>query len=210
LQTIPVTGYDYKGELPTALAIQENTQALARYASTAQAAGLCPIVEPELFIEGSQDLKRSEELTRTILAATFKALHDHKVDLEGIILKPSWVIPGLAYSKENGPETIEDVAAATLKVLRDTVPASVPGVMFLSGGQTEAEAQAHLEAINVLAHKYKNTRPIPWLLSFSYGRAIQDSARKAWSGKVENVEVARQVFIAKAKALGDASKLAVV
>eukprot|EP01102_Stenamoeba_stenopodia_P006673 TRINITY_DN1849_c0_g1_i1.p1 TRINITY_DN1849_c0_g1~~TRINITY_DN1849_c0_g1_i1.p1 ORF type:complete len:374 (+),score=89.07 TRINITY_DN1849_c0_g1_i1:104-1225(+) len=205
LQTTAPEGSSFKqGPFPTNLAIKENTQALARYASIAQSNGLCPIVEPELLIDGCQDLARSEELTRQILSSTFAALHEHKVDLEGIILKPSWVIPGLGFTKTN-PDVVSvaDVAKATLKVLRETVPPSVHGVMFLSGGQTEDEALAHLRAINAAARA--TATPTPWLLSFSYGRAIQDSARKAWGGQQENVSQARSVFFEKAKSLGEAS-----
>jgi fructose-bisphosphate aldolase class I len=191
-------GTETTPQKPTQLAIDENCRLLAHYAAICQRCGLCPIVEPEVLMEGNFDIAWCERVTRRVLSTQIKALHDHGVDLEGIVLKPSWVIHG---TKSERKSSVQEVARCTLKVLKDTVPPSVPGIMFLSGGQTEEEAHAHLEAINRLAKEVG----APWLLSFSYGRAIQDGARKVWSGDVTKTDEARKSFLHRAASLSQTS-----
>jgi len=178
---------------PTPLGIKANAEALASYAAICQSEGIVPIVEPEVLIDGDHTMERCDEVTEAVLSAVFHALHRHKVMLECIILKPSMVVPG----KDHPPKaTPEQVAAATVKVLRRTVPAAVPGIYFLSGGQSPEEATANLNAMNVL---FPN---LPWQLSFSYGRALQDPVIKAWAGRTENAPAAQQVFSRRAKMNG--------
>jgi fructose-bisphosphate aldolase class I len=178
---------------PTPLGIKANAEALASYAAICQSEGIVPIVEPEVLIDGDHTMERCDEVTEAVLHAVFHALHRHKVVLECIILKPSMVVPG----KEHPPKaTPEQVAAATVRVLRRTVPAAVPGIYFLSGGQSPEEATANLNAMNVL---FPN---LPWQLSFSYGRALQDPVIKAWAGRTENGPAAQQVFSRRAKMNG--------
>lgn len=180
--------------LPSPLAIRANAEGLASYAALCQQAGIVPIVEPELLMDGNHSLERSAAATEQALHAVFKALYKHKVILECIVLKPSMVIPGT----EHTPASIEQVAQATLKVLRRTVPAAVPTINFLSGGQTSEVATAHLNAMN--------NKPQPWVLSFSYGRALQDKPLKTWQGKAENIQAAQQAFYKRAKLNALASK----
>jgi len=182
---------------PSALSIAENANVLARYASICQQNGLVPIVEPEILPDGNHDLQRCQYVTEKVLAAVYKALSDHHVYLEGTLLKPNMVIPGNACPKKFSPQ---EVAMATVSALRRTVPAAVPGICFLSGGQSEEEASIHLNAINqVPLHR-------PWKLTFSYGRALQASTLAAWKGKVENVAAAQEAFCTRAKINGLASK----
>uniref|UniRef100_A0A671WPL8 Fructose-bisphosphate aldolase n=1 Tax=Sparus aurata TaxID=8175 RepID=A0A671WPL8_SPAAU len=182
---------------PSALAIAENANVLARYASICQMNGLVPIVEPEILPDGDHDLQRCQYATEKVLAAVYKALSDHHVYLEGTLLKPNMVTPGHSCPKKFTPQ---EVAMATVTALRRTVPASVPGICFLSGGQSEEEASIHLNAINqVPLHR-------PWKLTFSYGRALQASALAAWQGKDANKAATQQVFVTRAKINGLASK----
>lgn len=182
---------------PSALAIAENANVLARYASICQQNGLVPIVEPEILPDGDHDLLRCQYITEKVLAATYKALSDHHVYLEGTLLKPNMVTPGHSCTKKYTPQ---EVAMATVTALRRTVPAAVPGICFLSGGQSEEEASVHLNAINqVPLHR-------PWKLTFSYGRALQASALAAWKGLPANKQAAQEAFCTRAKINGLASK----
>nr|XP_033776735.1 fructose-bisphosphate aldolase B isoform X2 [Geotrypetes seraphini] len=182
---------------PSTLAIQENANVLARYASICQQNGLVPIVEPEILPDGDHDLQRCQYVTEKVLAAVYKALNDHHVYLEGTLLKPNMVTPGQACSKRYTPE---EIGIATVTALRRTVPAAVPGICFLSGGQSEEEASLNLNAIN------QCLLPKPWKLTFSYGRALQASALSAWYGKPENVKASQEAFVKRAKINSLASK----
>ncbi len=178
---------------PSQLAIIENANVLARYASICQLNGLCPIVEPEILTDGDHDLEACMAASEKVLAAVYKALSDHNIYLEGTLLKPNMVLPGVQCTKKYTPE---QVAEATVTVFQRTLPVAVPGVTFLSGGQSEIVATTHLNAIN--AYKAKK----PWGLTFSYGRALQASILKAWGGKPENVKTAQDVFIHRARCNG--------
>lgn len=178
--------------IPTDFAIRANAHALARYAALCQEIGIVPIVEPEVLMDGGHTLARCEEVTARTLDATFVELRSHRVDLTGIILKPNMVISG---KKCQHRASVDEVAAATVRCLRDHVPASVPGIAFLSGGQTSAEATAHLNAMNAMG-------PHPWQLSFSYGRALQDEALRAWAGKDSQFEAGQAAFARRARLNG--------
>merc|ERR1711951_117233 len=182
---------------PSPLAIAENANVLARYAATCQAAGLVPIVEPEVLCDGEHSLERCQKVTEKVLAAVYKALSDHHVYLEGTLLKPNMVTAGHSCTKKYTPQ---EVAMATVTALRRTVPPAVPGICFLSGGQSEEEASLNLNAINqVPLHR-------PWKLTFSYGRALQASALAAWQGKAANKTAAQEAFCNRAKINGLAAK----
>jgi fructose-bisphosphate aldolase class I len=176
--------YHITETLPSTLAIKANAEMLAFYAAACQEQAIVPIVEPEVLMDGSHTIERCFAVTEAVLYAVFKALHKHKILLEGIILKPSMVISGNECSKQ---ASVQEVAEQTLTVLRRCVPAAVPTINFLSGGQSSELATAHLNAMN----KDKNN---PWNLSFSYGRALQDHALKVWGGKAENVAMAQQAL----------------
>ncbi|XP_030375822.1 fructose-bisphosphate aldolase-like [Scaptodrosophila lebanonensis] len=182
--------------IPSYQAILENANVLARYASICQSERIVPIVEPEVLVDGDHDICRAQKVTETVLAAVYKALNDHHVFLEGTLLKPNMVTPGQKSKKKAKPE---EIAMATVKALRRTMPAAVPGVTFLSGGQSEEVATVNLNAIN------KVDLVKPWKLTFSYGRALQASVLKAWGGKKENVKAAQKELLQRAKANGDAS-----
>lgn len=181
---------------PSPLSILENANVLARYAVCCQQAGIVPIVEPEVLPDGDHDLDRTQKVTEQVLAAVYKALNDHHVYLEGTLLKPNMVTPGQSCTKKYTPA---DVARATVTTLQRTVPAAVPGIVFLSGGQSEEEASVNLDAIN----KYPGKKP--WALTFSYGRALQASALKAWAGKPGNVKHGQEEFLKRAKACSEAA-----
>jgi fructose-bisphosphate aldolase class I len=182
---------------PSSLAIKTNAECLARYAAICQEQGIVPIVEPEVLMSGTHSLDQSEEVHEIVLHEVFNALYRHQVELEHIILKPSMVIAG---SENSNKDSIEEVAEATCRILRRTVPAAVPTINFLSGGQSPEEATAHLNAMNQLnGHN-------PWLLSFSYGRALQEPALSAWSGKWDNKDAAQKILYKRAKLNGAASK----
>ncbi|KAK5638417.1 hypothetical protein RI129_012712 [Pyrocoelia pectoralis] len=181
---------------PSYQAIMENANVLARYAATCQANGLVPIVEPEVLIDGDHDIDRCQKVSETVLAAVYKALNDHHVYLEGTLLKPNMVTQGQSHGTKF---TSEEIARATVTALSRTVPAAVPGITFLSGGQSEEEATVNLNAINRFIGKK------PWALSFSYGRALQASVLSAWGGKDVNIKVAQMEFMKRAKANGDAT-----
>lgn len=163
---------------------------MARYASICQSQRIVPIVEPEVLPDGDHDLDRAQKVTEVVLAAVYKALSDHHVYLEGTLLKPNMVTAGQSCSKKYTPE---EVAIATVTALRRTVPAAVPGITFLSGGQSEEEASVHLNAIN----QVKLGKP--WALTFSYGRALQASVLRAWAGKKENIGAAQAELLKRAK-----------
>jgi fructose-bisphosphate aldolase class I len=178
--------YAIGARIPTPLGIAANAEVLARYAGLCQAAGLVPIVEPEVLIDGDHTLERCAEVTEEVLHAVFDALHRHRVATELIVLKPNMVVPGKANATKASAEA---VAKATLEVLRRTVPASVPTINFLSGGQTPEEATANLNAINVATGGRA-----PWVLSFSFARALQDPVMHLWAGNAAKVPAAQQVF----------------
>jgi fructose-bisphosphate aldolase class I len=180
--------------LPTSGCIRANAEALGRFAACSQAAGLVPIVEPEVLMDGDHPIERCDEATRHTLAAVFTALRGHRVRLDGMLLKPNMVLSGSDCPVQAG---VEEVAAATLACLRDHVPASVPGIVFLSGGQSDEVATAHLNAMNRLGDA-------PWQLSFSYGRALQAPALKAWKGEAANGPAAQRAFLHRARLNGAA------
>ena len=181
---------------PSELAIHENAYGLARYAAICQENGLVPIVEPEILTDGPHSIEKCQAVTEAVLAAVYKALADHHVLLEGTLLKPNMVTPG----SEAPPVSPGEVAAATVRALSRTVPSAVPGVVFLSGGQSEEDASVNLSAMNALQGIAK-----PWALTFSYGRALQASALKAWGGKADQLAAGAAAFMARAKANGEAS-----
>jgi len=183
---------------PTDLAIHENAHGLARYAAICQENGLVPIVEPEVLMDGTHSLKRCQEVTEHVLAIVFKYLHDHKIFLEGALLKPNMVTPGHE-SEEYARTSPEEIGRATVTTLQRTVPPALPGIMFLSGGQSEEEATRNLQAINAFPGKK------PWSLSFSYGRALQSSCLKAWKGQKEQVKAGQEAFFVRAKANSEAN-----
>lgn len=185
---------------PTLLAIEENANSLARYAAICQQAGLVPIVEPEVLMDGSHSIETTAKVTQTILACVYKKLHDHKVLLEGTLLKPNMILPGQSCSKKSNPK---EIAEYTLQVLCRTVPPAVPGITFLSGGQSEEEATENLLAINQ-STIFNISKP--WKLSFSYGRALQHGVLKSWMGKQENKSIAQKKLIERAMANCMASK----
>ena len=176
--------------LPSPMCVNVNAHALARYAALCQEQGIVPIVEPEVLMDGTHTIKRCEDVTSSILHAVFHALFEQCVALEGMLLKPNMVIAGKDCPKE---ASVEEVATATLRCLRRHVPAAVPGIVFLSGGQSDILATSHLNAINQL------DLPKPWKISFSYGRALQDPAIEAWRGKQQNLKAAQEAFYHRAK-----------
>ncbi|XP_062229217.1 fructose-bisphosphate aldolase 5, cytosolic-like [Phragmites australis] len=180
---------------PSELAVKQNAEGLARYALLCQENGLVPIVEPEILTDGAHDIKTCAAVTERVLAAVYKSLNDHKVLLEGTLLKPNMVTPG-SDSPKVGAEVI---AEYTVAALRRTVPPAVPGVVFLSGGQSEEEASQNLNAMNKLEVLK------PWTLSFSFGRALQQSTLKKWAGKKENVASAQATFLVRCKANSEAT-----
>ena len=180
---------DIGSGIPTQFAIDANAHALARYAALCQEAKIVPIVEPEVLMDGAHDIARCEEVTSATLASVFKALHDHRIRLEGMILKPNMVIAG---KKAASRASAQQVAEATVRCLKRYVPSAVPGIAFLSGGQSAAEATEHLSLMNKIGS-------LPWQLTFSYGRALQDEALKAWGGKAENVAAGQKAFARRAK-----------
>jgi fructose-bisphosphate aldolase class I len=176
-------------DIPSEYCIWTNAHALARYAALCQEAGLVPIVEPEVLMDGDHTIERSFHVTSHTLHAVFTELRDQRIHPEGILLKPNMVLPGY-----ESPEQVsdEEIAHETVRCFRRHVPAAVPGIVFLSGGQSEEEATRRLNAMNAIG-------PHPWKLSFSYGRALQAAALKAWSGHEENVESAQRAYYHRAK-----------
>ena len=177
--------------IPSNGCIEANANALARYAALCQEVGLVPIVEPEVLMEGTHDLQVCFNVTERVLKTVFHQLYQQRVMLEGMILKPNMVTPGLQCPKQ---ATVDEVADATIKCLLESVPAAVAGVAFLSGGQSGELASAHLNAMHV---KYGSK--LPWVLTFSFARAIQQPAMKIWNGKDENIAAAQQALYHRAK-----------
>ena len=187
---------DIADGVPTDGAILANAHALARYAALCQANQIVPIVEPEVLMDGAHDIDRCDEVTRKVLTSVFDQLALMNVKLEGIVLKPNMVICGKGCSKGS---SVQEVAEKTVAALKACVPPSVPGIAFLSGGQTDEEATAHLDAMNKIGG-------LPWALTFSYGRALQAAPQKAWSGKKENVAAAQAAFAHRARMNGLAAE----
>jgi fructose-bisphosphate aldolase, class I len=186
--------YSISADKPSEYCVWTNAHALARYAALCQEAGIVPIVEPEVLQDGTHTLEQSRKATGRVLQALYTELHDQRVDYRGTLLKPNMVLSGYEASDRAG---VDEVADATLECFYKHVPAAVPGIVFLSGGQTDEDATAHLNAMNARG-------PHPWQLSFSYGRALQAPALKAWGGKPENVEAAQRAYYHRAKMNGAA------
>src|SRR3979490_431401 len=174
---------------PTMTAISVNAHALPRYAALCQAAQIVPIVEPEALMDGDPDIDRCYAVTQRVLHKTIQELRVQRVELEGMVLKPNMAISGKKCSKQ---ASVEEVAEKTVRLLKACVPAAVPGIAFLSGGQSDEEATAHLNAMHRLG-------TLPWPLTFSYGRALQAAPQKAWAGKAENVAAGQRAFAHRAR-----------
>ncbi|GAB3729149.1 fructose-bisphosphate aldolase class I [Luteimonas pelagia] len=184
-------------DIPSGTCIEANSHALARYAALCQEQGLVPMVEPEVLMDGSHDIDTCFEVTEVVLRSLFGALYEHNVLLEGTILKASMVLPGKDSDEQ---ASVEEVAAATLQCLKSTVPAILPGIVFLSGGQSDEDATAHLDMMNRMG-------PNPWPLSFSYGRAMQSAALKLWSQDIAaNIGKAQETVFARARDNGLAAQ----
>jgi fructose-bisphosphate aldolase, class I len=188
--------YNISDTLPSRLAIEANAQSLARYAAICQEAGVVPIVEPEVLMDGDHTIERCEQVTEAVLHEVFHALHRHGVVLEHMLLKPSMVVAGKEHA---GEASVAEAASRTVTVLGRTVPPVVAGIFFLSGGQTPEEATAHLDAINRTGRR-------PWPLSFSYGRALQEPPLNAWRGHAANVREAQRVLLKRARLNGAAAR----
>jgi fructose-bisphosphate aldolase class I len=182
--------------LPSPMSVSTNVHALARYAALCQEQGLVPIVEPEVLMDGAHSIERCEEVTSSVLEAVFHELFEQCIRPEGMLLKPNMVIAGKTCSRQ---ASVQEVATATIRCLRRHVPAAVPGIVFLSGGQSDVLATAHLNAINRIDGGK------PWKMSFSYGRALQDSALATWHGKPENLNSGQEALYHRAKCNGAAS-----
>jgi fructose-bisphosphate aldolase class I len=181
--------YSITDEQPSDYCIWTNAHALARYAALCQEAGIVPIVEPEVLMDGTHTIERAYHVTSKVLDALYTEMFDQRLDVEGTLLKPNMILSGYEAKSRAG---VDEVAELTLKCFYKHVPAAVPGIVFLSGGQSDEDATAHLNAINARG-------PHPWQLSFSYGRALQAPALKAWSGKPENVEAGQKAYYHRAK-----------
>jgi fructose-bisphosphate aldolase class I len=183
---------DIGAGIPTHSCIHANAHALARYAALCQAAQIVPIVEPEVLMDGDHDIDRCYVVTEWLLKETFQELYYNRIALEGMVLKPNMAIAGKKSAKKS---SVAEVAEKTVKLLKACVPSAVPGIAFLSGGQSDEDATAHLDAMNKFGG-------LPWRLTFSYGRALQHAPQKAWSGKSENVAAAQRVFSHRARMNG--------
>jgi fructose-bisphosphate aldolase, class I len=183
---------DIGAGIPTAFAIEANAQALARYAALCQENDIVPIVEPEVLMDGNHTIERCAEVTEQVLETVFGTLYRHRILFEGMVLKPNMVISGKQAPNRAAPEA---VAAATLRVLKRHVPPAVPGIAFLSGGQSSTEATLHLSLMNKMG-------PTPWPLTFSYGRALQDDALRCWGGVAANFQAGQKAFAKRAKLNG--------
>jgi len=183
---------DIGAGIPSYACISTNAHALARYAALCQVNQIVPIVEPEVLMDGSHDVDRCYEVTEFVLKETFQQLYYQRVKLEGMVLKPNMAIAGKKSAKRAG---VEEVAEKTVKLLKACVPATVPGIAFLSGGQSDEEATAHLDAMNKIGG-------LPWKLTFSYGRALQHAPQTTWKGKSENVAAAQRAFAHRAQMNG--------
>lgn len=175
--------------IPTYSCVNANAQALARYAALCQDEDIVPIVEPEVLMDGDHDIDRNAEVTEFVLKTVFEQLYYARVKLEGMVLKPNMVVAGKKCATQ---PSVQEVAEKTVRVLKECVPAAVPGVAFLSGGQSDLDATARLDAMNKIGN-------LPWKVSFSYSRALQAAPQKAWSGKVENVPAAQAAFTHRAE-----------
>ncbi|MFG1399633.1 class I fructose-bisphosphate aldolase [Roseixanthobacter pseudopolyaromaticivorans] len=180
---------DIGAGIPTYTAVRANAHALARYAALCQENKIVPIVEPEVLMDGDHGIDRCYEVTEWVLKTVFEELYYQRVRLEGMVLKPNMIVPG---KKARTQASVEDVAEKTVRVLKSCVPSAVPGIAFLSGGQSDEDATAHLDAMVKLGG-------LPWKLTYSYGRALQAAPQKAWSGKVENVGAAQAAFTHRAR-----------
>ena len=178
-----------KDKIPSMTAIHVNAHALGRYAALCQVAEIVPIVEPEVLMDGDHDIDRCYEVSQRVLNKTFQELLIQRVALEGMVLKPNMVVPGKKSTKQ---ASVEEVAEKTIRLLKNCVPAAVPGIAFLSGGQSDEDATAHLDAMNRIGG-------LPWRLTFSYGRALQAAPLRAWSGKAENVAAGQRAFTHRAR-----------
>lgn len=187
---------DIADGIPTDYCIRANAQALARYAALCQEGGIVPIVEPEVLMDGAHDLARCEAVTSEVLSQVFRELHRHRVMLECMVLKPNMVIAGKKCARQ---ASVAEVAEATVRCLRRYVPSAVPGIAFLSGGQSDDVATAHLGAMN-------QAGPLPWHLTFSYGRALQAPALQAWGGKSAQVAAGQKALALRARLNGLATK----
>ncbi|MEP9367882.1 class I fructose-bisphosphate aldolase [Xanthobacter sp. VNH20] len=180
---------DIGAGIPTYTALRANAHALARYAALCQENKIVPIVEPEVLMDGDHGIDRCYEVTEWVLKTVFEELYYQRVRLEGMVLKPNMIVPG---KKARTQASVEDVAEKTVRVLKSCVPSAVPGIAFLSGGQSDEDATAHLDAMVKLGG-------LPWKLTYSYGRALQAAPQKAWSGKAENVAAAQAAFTHRAR-----------
>jgi len=183
---------DIGAGIPTHTCVWANAHALARYAALCQVNQIVPIVEPEVLMDGDHDIDRCVQVTTWVLKETFQQLYYNKVALEGMVLKPNMAIAGKKSAKK---ASVEEVAEKTVKMLKECVPGAVPGIAFLSGGQSDEEATAHLDAMNKIGG-------LPWKLTFSYGRALQAAPQKAWGGKAGNVPAAQKAFSHRAEMNG--------
>ncbi len=183
---------DIGAGIPTWNCVKANAHALARYAALCQDEGIVPIVEPEVLMDGDHDIDRCFDVTEQVLKTTFNELFDAHVQLEGMVLKPNMVIAGKKCARR---ASVAEVADKTVTVLKICVPAAVPGIAFLSGGQSDEEATAHLDAMNKIGG-------CPWKLTFSYGRALQAAPQKTWAGKTDNVSAAQRAFAHRARMNG--------
>jgi fructose-bisphosphate aldolase, class I len=180
---------DIGAGIPTSFAIEANAHALARYAALCQEQDIVPIVEPEVLMDGAHSLERCQEVTESVLQSVFRELFEHRIDFEGMVLKPNMVISGKKATHRASPE---EVAQATVRALKHHVPPAVAGIAFLSGGQSPTEATLHLSLMN-------NLGPLPWPLTFSYGRALQDTALSTWSGQSGNLTAAQKELVRRLK-----------
>jgi fructose-bisphosphate aldolase class I len=186
---------DIADGIPTWGAVKANAHALARYAALCQHHRIVPIVEPEVLMDGAHDIDRCDEVTRWVLQTVFQELYEQRVALEGIVLKPNMIVPGRKCARQ---ASVDEVATRTIAALKATVPSAVPGIAYLSGGQSDEEATAHLDAMVRIGG-------FPWKMTFSYGRALQAAPQKAWSGRPENVSAAQRAFYHRARMNGLAS-----
>jgi fructose-bisphosphate aldolase class I len=186
---------DIADGIPTWTSVKTNAHALARYAALCQEANIVPIVEPEVLMDGDHDIQRCADVTEWVLKTVYEELYEQRVVLEGTVLKPNMIVPGKKSAKQ---VSVEEVAERTIMVLERCVPVAVPGIAYLSGGQSDEQATAHLDAMNKIGG-------FPWNMTFSYGRALQAAPQKAWSGKKENVPAAQKAFAHRAKMNGLAS-----
>jgi fructose-bisphosphate aldolase class I len=187
---------DIGAGIPTYACIHTNAHALARYAALCQVNQIVPIVEPEVLMDGEHDIDRCVEVTTAVLKETFQQLYYQRVALEGMVLKPNMAIAG---KKSKSQASVQEVAEKTVKMLKECVPGAVPGIAFLSGGQSDGDATAHLDAMNKIGG-------LPWSLTFSYGRALQAAPQKTWAGRQENVAAAQRAFTHRAEMNGLAAK----